>query len=158
MPLTPRLALAPLAVLGFVLAGCSQPPFDASSPWVPTDPGSNRAFTGGLQAGVPRSNFAAFETGEPTFEDEQAPQTEIPRRDGENPWATQARNPVVTVCYGSWVNDEAAVRAEAQRICPDGSKLRLLGQDSFWNGCPLLQPNRAAFRCDTGSAQAESGG
>ena len=147
----PIRALPALALAGALLAGCGQPPFDSSSAWRPTSKTEGRAFTRGLQRAAPESNFAAFQPG--SDEQGDAPRSEVPRRGGENPWATDPRNPVVTVCYGGMLNSADEVRETARRLCPEGSELRLEGQDAFWNGCPLLQPNRAAFRCLTDRAR-----
>lgn len=152
-----------LALTTAIVTACGQPPFDATSPWQPTQSTEGRSYRGGLQSRAPRDNFAAFnadrttddlresyEAEQEAAEGEDVNSEQVPSAGGENPWATRPDDPVVLVCYGNWLNDAEEVRAEARRLCPDNTTDMLLeAQDTFWNGCPLLQPNRAAFRCQT---------
>lgn len=126
------------------IGACSQAPFDATAPWQPTTGSSNASYAGGMLGSRPRPGFDLFESQPP-----QAPEepVSLPRAGGENPWATEARNVVVTVCYGRLANTVNEVRQAAQELCPDDSTATYIGQDSFWNECPLIQPSRAAFRC-----------
>lgn len=138
--------------VGIVLAACAPQPFDATSPWQPLqDTGDGRAFRGGMMAAPPATTFDEFETGNQSSAGAPSgPQTRVPDpRSGENPWATIPQNPVVTVCYGSLVNNRQQVEAAAQDLCPEGARLELLQTSTFQSDCPLLQPSRAAFRCWT---------
>ena len=153
-----------------VLAACAPEPFDATGPWQPLrDTGEGRAYRGGMMAAAPRSTFEEFETGQQQGQPERGQpeqgantpsgaQSRVPSPSrGENPWATIPQNPVVTVCYGSVVNDMGQVREAAKRLCPEGARLELIQSTNFQSDCPLLQPTRAAFRCWTdprGSAEA----
>ncbi len=136
--------LVSTAFLG-VLSACANEPFDASAPWLPTQPAEGRSYTGGMLAEPPAPVFGPFERERP----EAIAPVELPHADGENPWATPPRNPIVTVCYGRLLNTAEDVEAAARDICPAESTLVQIGEDTFWNECPLLQPRRATFQCLT---------
>lgn len=135
-----RTALALTLTLG--LSACSPTPFDANAPWVPWQSGEGASFAGDVQAQAPDMGFSLFERDRLPAET-----VSIPQAGDENPWATPIRNVVVAVCYGSVFNDAESVKATARGLCPPNARLRLLGQDTVWNDCPLLQPQRAVFRC-----------
>jgi len=120
------------AVAAFLLAGCAQDPFDANAQWRPTqdDPGTTRVTEPlGAPAWSREGRARTVEAG---------------------PAARDARNPIVEVCYGDVINATSAVVNAARELCPDGTKrMKRLGTDSFWNDCPLFQPERAAYRCVT---------
>ena len=61
------------------------------------------------------------------------------------PLSDRARR--ISICYGTSVNSEEDVVALAEKAC-DGGRLVLEGQNVFWNGCSVLQPNRATYICD----------
>lgn len=141
-----RFAIPALLLL---LAGCGPAPFDAAAPYQPTQPQENRAFRQTYQYGAPTTTFDEFDRDRSDGATRDEPATNLPNPGGENPWATDPQNPVVTVCYSSALNSAQSVRATAKRLCPDGARLELLRQDSFLSSCPLIQPTRAAYRCRT---------
>lgn len=150
---------ASVLVACLAAGACAQGPFDATSPWTPGTGNSDASYAGGMLGDRPSGGFAAFESDASSG---VAGDVVLPGAGGENPWATEARNVVVTVCYGRLVNTVDEVQQAAQGLCPDGSKAVFIGQDGFWNGCPLLQPTRAAFQCrpagdDASPEAAESG-
>lgn len=51
------------------------------------------------------------------------------------------------LCYGSAVNGEEEIASRAEELCQDG-RLLVEHQNSFWNGCSLLQPVRVTYICD----------
>ena len=53
----------------------------------------------------------------------------------------------IFLCYGSVVNEEEEVLARAEDLC-SGGRLVLEEQDTFWNGCSVLQPVRVTYICD----------
>jgi hypothetical protein len=57
----------------------------------------------------------------------------------------------VSICYDSGYATRQDIILLAKQACPAGLKqLKLWGQDSFANNCPLLKKNRATFLCMTG--------
>jgi hypothetical protein len=55
---------------------------------------------------------------------------------------------VYALCYGRGLNSPEDIRADIMEVCPKGSRgFEILGQDSVWNNCPLLQPVRLTYRC-----------
>ncbi|RDD60678.1 hypothetical protein [Ferruginivarius sediminum] len=144
-------------LIGLGLAACSQPAFDASAPWVPMRANEGASFGGGVMGAPPSMGFNLFEQDRPETTDASV---SVPRGGGENPWATPQRGVVVTLCYGGLINSAEEVRQAAAELCPPGSTPRFLGGDAFWNQCPLLQPNRAAFQClpEDGESEESDGG
>jgi hypothetical protein len=53
----------------------------------------------------------------------------------------------IALCYGTSVNSEADILALAEEFC-GGGRLLLEDQNTFWNGCSVLQPARATYVCD----------
>lgn len=149
-PVRQLLTATPLIL---ALAGCAPQPFDAASPWQPLEQdGEGRAYRSGLTASAPSNIFEEFEPGSPDSAAgrSEGPQSRVPDPlSGENPWATIPENPVVTICYGSALNNRAQVRETAKRLCPKGARPELIRRDTLQSDCPLLQPTRAAFRCWT---------
>jgi len=132
-------AAATIGLLALVAAGCSPQPFDANAQWRPTGDTGETSFAGGAQPDA--TGAAATKPAGDGGERAQA---------GENPWAAPAANAVVQVCYGELVNTTSAVANTAHELCPETTRsIEHLGEDSFWSGCPLLQPKRATFRCVT---------
>lgn len=64
-----------------------------------------------------------------------------------------ARAHRISLCYGTSVNSEADVLAWAEEIC-GGGRLVLENQNTFWNGCSILQPTRVTYICDPSEATA----
>ena len=56
----------------------------------------------------------------------------------------------ISLCYSSQLNSREEVMGRAQSYCPNGGKLQFFGEDAFFNGCGLLQPNRVTFICTPG--------
>lgn len=144
------LRVAATAVFVAGLAACTTEPFDASAPWTPMQPAEGRSYRGGMLAAPPAPVFGVFERDAP----EALAPVQLPTAGGENPWATPARNPIVTVCHGRLLNDAESVEAAAREMCPANSTLVELGTDTFWNTCPLIQPQRTTFQCLTGDIEA----
>lgn len=122
-----RLALGLAAAM--LAAACSLPPFEASRP-------------GSLRADVGTQGF-------------RGPYMARPRRVGaENPWAQVTVPGRVRICYGSTFSTPEEVLAAAREYCPaPGHHLKLSGQSTFWNGCPLLQPHLASFQCEPAAGE-----
>lgn len=149
----PYLEIAAVCLAMTVIAGCAQPPFDANAPWRPTQAADDASFAGAATRRAPTLGFEAFETERP----EAAEDVEMPTVGGENPWATPARDVVVTLCYGGLINDSDEVEAEAMDLCPEGTRrLDRLGGDAFWNQCPLFQPRRVSYQCVAGEEVGEA--
>ncbi len=53
----------------------------------------------------------------------------------------------IALCYGTSVNSEEAILARAEEIC-GGGRLVMEDQNTFWNGCSVLQPTRVTYICD----------
>jgi hypothetical protein len=51
------------------------------------------------------------------------------------------------LCYGAAVNSEEDILALAEELCGSG-RLVLEDQNTFWNGCSILQPTRVTYICD----------
>ncbi len=60
----------------------------------------------------------------------------------------------IALCYGTAVNTEADIVARAEELC-GGGRLVLEDQNTFWNGCSVLQPKRVTYICDP-PAEAEA--
>ena len=131
-----------IAAVLVALAGCAPQPFDATSPWSPLHPSAGRSFAGGQSPFPPGSQFARFEQDAPPAES-----INVPSAAAGNPWAQDAKNVVVQVCYARLWASRDDVDAAARDLCPTGARLRYLGSDTVFNGCPLVQPSRAVYRC-----------
>lgn len=74
---------------------------------------------------------------------ESAPSPELPS--AEPPLGPRAHR--ISLCYGKLVNDPQEVLDEADYLCK-GGRLIVEHQNTFWNGCGLLQPVRVTYICD----------
>lgn len=50
------------------------------------------------------------------------------------------------LCYSGALNSQEEIMVLAREICPKG-QIESKGEDTFWNGCALIQPRRAVFLC-----------
>ena len=60
------------------------------------------------------------------------------------------RPKAIGVCYGSFFNKPQQVMGVARDLCPNEGRIERVDEDTFWNGCGLLQPIRASFICFPG--------
>ena len=74
---------------------------------------------------------------------EPAAEAELPAADP--PFSPRAHR--ISLCYGEGINDEQEVREVAAELCADG-RLLVEHQNTFWNGCSVLQPVRVTYICD----------
>ncbi len=70
------------------------------------------------------------------------------------PFDYDPRPRAVALCYGSFFNRPQEVVARAGELCPYGGEVERVDEDFFWNGCALVQPQRASFVCTPGPAPA----
>lgn len=68
------------------------------------------------------------------------------------PFDYDPRPRAIALCYGSFFNRPTEVMALAGELCPYGGEIERVDDDFFWNGCALLQPQRASFICTPGPA------
>lgn len=70
------------------------------------------------------------------------------------PFDYDPRPRAIAICYGNVLNEPAEVMALAKERCPYDGEVQRVDDDFFWNGCSLLQPQRASFICYPGPAPA----
>ncbi|OUS18622.1 hypothetical protein A9Q97_00675 [Rhodospirillales bacterium 47_12_T64] len=61
------------------------------------------------------------------------------------------------VCYGKHVNMPEQILTFARQTCA-GGRIELRDEDSFWNGCPVIQGVRASFVCYPQGPKAPASG
>lgn len=70
------------------------------------------------------------------------------------PFDYDPRPRAIALCYGNAFNEPAEVMARAGELCPYGGEVQRVDDDFFWNGCSVMQPQRASFICFPGPAPA----